>query len=61
MTLIMNQAETEKNTHTKDQIIHHFAFFILSSFPQERIYKTPPHIKEITAITAVYFIRVPIQ
>jgi hypothetical protein len=56
IVLIINQADTEKKTPTKDQIIQDFAFFILSSFPAESMYIIHPIINEITAITATYFI-----
>ncbi len=61
IVLIINQADTEKKTPTKDQIIQDFAFFILSSFPAESIYIIHPIINEITAITATYFISVAVD
>jgi hypothetical protein len=43
-------------TQRSDQIIHFFAFFTLSSSPQERRYITPAIIRAITARTEVYLI-----
>jgi hypothetical protein len=58
---MINQAEIDNNTQTKDQIIQFFAFFVVSSFQAEVKYIIPEIIVEITAITAIYFIRVAIK
>ena len=50
--LIIPQAEIETRTQTKDQIIHDFAFFVLSSSHHENKYINPLIINAITAITA---------
>lgn len=56
MRLIMYHEETESNTHTRDHIIHVFAFLTFSSSPQDIRYIIPLNIRAITAITATYFI-----
>ncbi len=55
-----NQAETDTTTQRSAHIIHLFAFFVLSSSPQETRYITQAIIRAITAKTATYFIISPI-
>jgi len=50
--LIIDQAEIDKNTQTKDQIIQFFAVFVLSSSQPDNIYIIQLIIKANTAKTA---------
>jgi hypothetical protein len=54
--LIIDQAETDINTHARAQMIMLFAFFVFSSSPLDIRYIIPPIITAITAITAIYWI-----
>jgi hypothetical protein len=53
---IRDHAEIEIRTQTREYMIHIFAFATFSSSPIEMIYLTHASIREITAITAIYFI-----
>jgi len=54
--LIIPQAEIDKNTQTRDQIIHFFALFAFSSSQAEIKYITQLKIKANTATTATIWI-----
>jgi len=59
--LIIHQAEIESNTQTTDHNIQFFAFLIFSSSQPDIRYIIQLSIKAITAITAIYFIKVVIS
>lgn len=50
--MIIDQADIERKTQTKDQIIHFFDFFAFSSSHQEKIYINQLAINAKTAKTA---------
>ena len=54
--LIIDHAEIERNTQTKDHISHLLALLVFSSSHQETKYIIPLIISATTATTATYFI-----